>query len=132
MRKIRANEFDLGSEKNQRRRRERISSHLLAIFWYSRHGKRVRFKNSICSITCINGFVKLSAFENQDHSGSNEIYATRLIMVLSKLLIFGHNCVQPVGCKIAVLKLQRCMSISKENKRGIMLFDCKSLFLVTF
>ena len=42
-------------------------------------------------------------------------------------MIFGHNCVQAVGFKIAVLKLQHCMSISKENKREIMLFDCKIL-----
>ena len=63
------------------RRRERKSSHLLANLGYSKHGKRVRFKNSICAITCINGFVKLSEFENQDHSGSNEIYATRWKMV---------------------------------------------------
>ena len=63
--------------KNQPRRRERKSSHLLAILGYSKHGKRVRFKNSICTITCKNGFVKLSEFENQYRSGSNEIYATR-------------------------------------------------------
>ena len=63
------------------RRRGRKSSNLLAILGYSKHGKRPRFKNSICFITCINGFVKLSEFENQDHSGSNEIYATRWKMV---------------------------------------------------
>ena len=67
--------------RNQSRRRERKSSHLLAILGYSKHGKGVRLKNSICSITCINGFVKLSEFEKQDHSGSNEIYATGWKMV---------------------------------------------------